>query len=170
MDNKMLQDVEKRKRQEEEKLFERMMKVFWFQYELELQMQQISFTTIPHVRLSNPWIPWGFHPPFQKHPGSEAATHKMNLTGVDFVNEHRETLIQKVSSVMEIADCLKGKDMISDEMYSKIQEEATPQAKMRELYKHLNSGGRKVKAEFYQILKKKLRYLVEELESGSVQA
>lgn len=34
---------------------------------------------------------------------------------------------------MQIADCLKGKDMISDEMYSKIQEEATSQAKMREL-------------------------------------
>ncbi|KAK3527484.1 hypothetical protein QTP86_023019, partial [Hemibagrus guttatus] len=117
MDNKILQDVKKKRRQEEEKLLERMMKVFWFKYQLELQMQQISFTSIPHVRLSNPWIPWGFHPPFQKHPGSEAAPHKMNLTGADFVNEHREILIQRVSSVMEIADCLKGKDMISEEMY-----------------------------------------------------
>ncbi|KAK3509234.1 hypothetical protein QTP70_025602 [Hemibagrus guttatus] len=105
MDNKILQDVKKKRRQEEEKLLERMMKVFWFKYQLELQMQQISFTSIPHVRLSNPWIPWGFHPPFQKHPGA------------DFVNEHREILIQRVSSVMEIADCLKGKDMISEEMY-----------------------------------------------------
>lgn len=70
---------------------------------------------------------------------------------------------------MEIADCLKAKNMITDEMYSKIKVQATRQDKMRELYTHLDSGGKKVKAEFYQILKKKLWYLVEELEPRSDQ-
>ncbi|XP_026777525.3 GTPase IMAP family member 8 [Pangasianodon hypophthalmus] len=118
------------------------------------------------------------HHTFQKHveatslkpvtTGTGADPPKMEIIGADFVDQHRETLIQKVSSVMEVADCLKGKNMITDEMYSNIQTKSTPQDKMRELYTYLNTT--KVKAEFYQFLKKKQPYLVEELESGSGQA
>lgn len=65
---------------------------------------------------------------------------------------------------MEIADCLRGKNMITLEMYNKIQAGSTTQDQMRELQKHLNSN--KVRSEFYQILKKKQPYLIEDLESG----
>lgn len=85
------------------------------------------------------------------------------------MDQHREMLIQRVTSIMEIADSLRSKEMITKEMYSYIEVQSTPQEKMRELYKHLESGGRKVKAEFYQILKKKQPFLVEELEIGAVQ-
>lgn len=80
------------------------------------------------------------------------------------MDERRDALIQKVSSVMEIADGLKGRKVISDEMYGKIQAETTPQGQMRELYKHLS--GTAAKEQFYQILREKQRCLVNELESG----
>ncbi|XP_076843667.1 uncharacterized protein LOC143488702 [Brachyhypopomus gauderio] len=90
--------------------------------------------------------------------------------GVAFVNTHREELIQRVSSVMEIADCLQSKNMISDEMYSSIQAARTSQERMRILYQALTSGGRAVKEEFYGILKQKQLVLVQDLESGPSQA
>lgn len=86
------------------------------------------------------------------------------VLGADFVDQLSDELIQRVSSVMEIADCLKSKSMITQEMYNRIQAAATPQDKMRELYNHLSS--REVKEGFYQILKKKQAHLVKELESG----
>ncbi len=47
------------------------------------------------------------------------------------MNKHREHLIQNVSSVMEIADCLKSKKMINREMYSKVRAAEPRQEKMR---------------------------------------
>ncbi|KAI4888852.1 hypothetical protein NFI96_028238 [Prochilodus magdalenae] len=90
---------------------------------------------------------------------------KSKNTSAKFVDENRETLIQKVSSVMEIADCLQSKTMITDEMYSNIQTAKTSQEQMRILYRALDSGGTTVKKEFHQILKRKLPFLVDELES-----
>ncbi|XP_076867062.1 NACHT, LRR and PYD domains-containing protein 1b allele 3-like isoform X2 [Brachyhypopomus gauderio] len=86
--------------------------------------------------------------------------------GAAFVNTHREELIQRVSSVMEIADGLQSKSMISDEMYSSIQAARTSQERMRILYQALTSGGRAVEEEFYGILKQKQPFLLKELESG----
>ncbi|XP_058239077.1 NACHT, LRR and PYD domains-containing protein 1b allele 2-like isoform X2 [Hemibagrus wyckioides] len=86
--------------------------------------------------------------------------------GADFVDKYKADLIQRVPSVMEIADCIKSKEFTS-EMYNKIHAEATPQDKMRELYKYLNSAGRAAKAEFYHILREKHCDLVTELETGS---
>ncbi|XP_060768423.1 NACHT, LRR and PYD domains-containing protein 1b allele 3-like [Neoarius graeffei] len=98
--------------------------------------------------------------------GSEATSPKTDTTGADFVDQHREKLIQRVSSVMEIADYLKSKNMISDEMYNDINVGSTPYKQMRLLYRSLESGGRVVKAEVYKILKEKEPFLVDELESG----
>lgn len=67
---------------------------------------------------------------------------------------------------MEIADYLKSKNMISDEMYNDINVGSTPYMQMRLLYRSLESGGRVVKAEVYKILKEKEPFLVDELESG----
>ncbi|XP_036418206.1 uncharacterized protein LOC118801906 isoform X2 [Colossoma macropomum] len=86
--------------------------------------------------------------------------------GAAFVDEHRIELIQRVSSVMEMVDCLHSKNMITAEMYSNIQTAAPSQKQMRILYRVLDSGGKAVKAEFYKVLKQKQPFLVDELESG----
>lgn len=86
--------------------------------------------------------------------------------GADFVDRHREQLILKVTSVMEIADCLISKNMITTEAYDKIHGKSPSQEQMRLLYKSLDSGGAIVKAEFYRILRKKHAFMVYELEFG----
>ncbi|KAI5090322.1 NACHT, LRR and PYD domains-containing protein 1b allele 2, partial [Silurus meridionalis] len=96
----------------------------------------------------------------------EASPPQMVKTAADFVDKHRDILIQKVTLVMEIADGLLSKGMINDEMYSTISAAATPQEKMRILYTNCLTI-RAVKEAFYTILKKKQRPLVDELENGS---
>ncbi|XP_060776921.1 NACHT, LRR and PYD domains-containing protein 3-like isoform X2 [Neoarius graeffei] len=86
--------------------------------------------------------------------------------GVEFVDKYRHTLIQRVASVLEIADALLAKKIITSEMYSVIIEATTPQEKMRKLYRFLDSGGRAAKAEFYKVLKEKELPVVKDLESG----
>ncbi|XP_053341150.1 GTPase IMAP family member 8-like [Clarias gariepinus] len=85
----------------------------------------------------------------------------------EFVDKHRAALIQRFNSVMEVADCLKGKKMITNEMYSKIRAMSTHQEKMRELYECLDSTGRVAKQELYNILKKNHNGLFKDLESDS---
>ncbi|KAL7891397.1 hypothetical protein AOLI_G00008730 [Acnodon oligacanthus] len=97
---------------------------------------------------------------------TEATLHGVD-TVTEFIDKHREQLIQRVSSVLEIADCLKSKNMISDEDYSNVQARETSQDKMRIIYTVIQSRGRAVKAEFYECLKEKHPYLVDDLESGS---
>ncbi|KAL7838711.1 hypothetical protein AOLI_G00271150 [Acnodon oligacanthus] len=69
-----------------------------------------------------------------------------------FMYENRERLIQRVSSVMTIADQLKWRGMITGEMYSRIQAAKTSQEQMKILYRALDSEGTYAKAEFYKIL------------------
>ncbi|XP_053533005.1 NACHT, LRR and PYD domains-containing protein 1a [Ictalurus punctatus] len=92
---------------------------------------------------------------------TEAVSANTVKAGADFVDKHRETLIQRVPSVTEIADVLKGKKMISDEMYYKIKSKEIGQEQMRELYRCLTSTA--VKAEFYKILQEKHQYILEDL-------
>ncbi|KAF7690010.1 hypothetical protein HF521_011814 [Silurus meridionalis] len=99
----------------------------------------------------------------------EANSPQMLKTAADFVDKHRDILVQKVSSVMEIADGLLSKQMINDELYSTISAASTLQEKMRILYKKCLSI-RGVKEEFYTILKEKHPHLVDELENGSSNA
>ncbi|KAI5611215.1 caspase recruitment domain-containing protein 8 isoform X5 [Silurus asotus] len=91
------------------------------------------------------------------------------LSAADFVDKHRDILIQKVSSVMEIADGLLSKEMINDELYSTIRAAATSPEKMRILYTNCLTF-RAVKEEYYTILKKKNPHLVDKLENGSSNA
>ncbi|XP_058650152.1 NACHT, LRR and PYD domains-containing protein 1 homolog isoform X2 [Onychostoma macrolepis] len=97
----------------------------------------------------------GLEPPAQRR-----------ITETEFVNKHRDKLIERVSSVMTIADGLRTKDMIPGEMYSKVHAAEPRQEKMRLLLDILESGGAAVKAEFYRLLKKNEPHLVDELESG----
>ncbi|XP_051718827.1 NACHT, LRR and PYD domains-containing protein 1 homolog isoform X12 [Ctenopharyngodon idella] len=84
----------------------------------------------------------------------------------EFVNTHGDKLIQRVSSVMAIADSLKSKNMITSEIWGKIKAAEPKQQKMRVLLEALDSGGDSVKAEFYRRLKENEPHLVDELESG----
>ncbi|XP_072515994.1 NACHT, LRR and PYD domains-containing protein 1b allele 2-like [Salminus brasiliensis] len=96
--------------------------------------------------------------------------HQIFPSGAEFVDEHREKLIQSVSCVMELADSLQSQKMITKEMYSNIKVAKTSQERMRILYEILQSAGRAVKAEFFEVLKEKQPFLVDELESGSKKA
>ncbi|KAA0718723.1 NACHT, LRR and PYD domains-containing protein 3 [Triplophysa tibetana] len=88
------------------------------------------------------------------------------LTESVYVDKHRPQLIQKVTSVMEIADCFMSQGMIRDEMYNRVNTAETRQKKMRIFFDVLESGGTRVKAEFWKLLKEKEPHLVDELESG----
>ncbi|XP_046695434.1 NACHT, LRR and PYD domains-containing protein 1b allele 2-like isoform X2 [Silurus meridionalis] len=108
---------------------------------------------------------------FLPRTGTERNSLSLPTTGFEcFADKHREQLIQRVSTVMEIADGLKSKNMISPEMYNKIHVEPLRINQMRLLYEVLESGGGAVKAEFYKILKEKHPALVDDLEAGSSQA
>ncbi|XP_073702886.1 uncharacterized protein [Garra rufa] len=96
----------------------------------------------------------------------ERPAHRQ-LTESEFVDNNRHHLIQRVSSVMEIADGLRAKNMISHEMNSEVQAIEPHQKQMRLLFKALDSGGASVKAEFYRLLKKKEPKLVNDLISES---
>uniref|UniRef100_A0A4W4DW97 CARD domain-containing protein n=1 Tax=Electrophorus electricus TaxID=8005 RepID=A0A4W4DW97_ELEEL len=85
---------------------------------------------------------------------------------IHFVDKHMDKLIGRVTSVMEIADCLLSKKMITDETYDKIHTEKTPQEQMRILIQALRSGGQNMKDEFYRILKEKQPFLIKDLETG----
>ncbi|KAM7414442.1 hypothetical protein PAMA_019319 [Pampus argenteus] len=88
---------------------------------------------------------------------------KMNDTDkAKFVDDKRAELIQKVSEVMAITEEL-GR-MVHDEAYSQIEAQQTSQDKMRVLYQRtFRSGVIKVKAAFYDALKKHEPELVERL-------
>ncbi|XP_046692027.1 NACHT, LRR and PYD domains-containing protein 1b allele 2-like [Silurus meridionalis] len=103
------------------------------------------------------------------YTSQEANSLQMEKTAADFVDKYRDILIQKVTSVMEIADGLLSKQMINGENYSTISAAATSQEKMRILYTKCLTY-RAVKAEFYKILKEKHPHLVDELEKGSSNA
>ncbi|KAK9980096.1 hypothetical protein ABG768_013493 [Culter alburnus] len=77
----------------------------------------------------------------------------MSSFEAQFVDKNEAALIQRVSSVMPIADELKNKGMIHDEKYAEIRAEVTNQGKMRKLFEALHSGGDRVKNDFYYALK-----------------
>ncbi|XP_060753944.1 NACHT, LRR and PYD domains-containing protein 1b allele 3-like isoform X2 [Neoarius graeffei] len=103
-------------------------------------------------------------------PGESANVPKKAKSDAEFVDKHREKLIEKASLVMPIADCLRSKKMITGEMHSLVGAATTPQEQMRTLYRFVDSEGRAVKEEFYKILKEKHPYVVDDLESGSSKA
>ncbi|XP_058620087.1 NACHT, LRR and PYD domains-containing protein 1b allele 3 isoform X2 [Onychostoma macrolepis] len=74
-----------------------------------------------------------------------------------FVDKNSAKLIQRVTSVMPIADELHSKGMIHDENYAAIKAKKTDQDKMRKLFELLTS----------ECLKKAFYYLLEKNENTS---
>ncbi|KAK9980097.1 hypothetical protein ABG768_013494 [Culter alburnus] len=79
-----------------------------------------------------------------------------------FVDKNEAALIERVTSVMPIADELKSKDMLHGEKYDEIRAEVTNQRKMRTLFESLKSGDT-VKIAFYELLEKHELPLFKEL-------
>ncbi|XP_050985428.1 apoptosis-associated speck-like protein containing a CARD isoform X2 [Labeo rohita] len=71
--------------------------------------------------------------------------------------------MQRVTSVMPIADELLSKGMIHAEKYAEIKAENTDQDKMRKLYESLKSGGDQVKRAFYYLLERNEEHLFKDL-------
>ena len=79
----------------------------------------------------------------------------------EFVDKHKQTLIERVVMVLAIAEVLHSKHLIHDEVYSTIQTTQTRQDQMRKLYEALTTV--KVKLAFYETLQETEPHLVQEL-------
>lgn len=87
----------------------------------------------------------------------------------NFVDNHFAALIDRVTSVMPIADKLLEKKMLPRHMYSKIRATDTSEDKMRTLLSVVTSGGPEVKSYFYKVLQLNEPYLIQDLEGSSSQ-
>ncbi|KAG9343933.1 hypothetical protein JZ751_013321, partial [Albula glossodonta] len=83
---------------------------------------------------------------------------------VQFVDQHRAELVQRVTQVEPMADALITERLMQEEEYRKITTAGISQEKMRRLYVFLNSVGDTAKQAFYRILKERQPLLVQELE------
>lgn len=82
------------------------------------------------------------------------------------MDKNEAVLIERVTSVMPIADELKSKDMLHGEKYDEIRAEKTNQDKMRKLFESMKSDT--VKIAFYELLEKHQLPLFKELGKRTV--
>ncbi|KAI1890372.1 hypothetical protein AGOR_G00153050 [Albula goreensis] len=114
-------------------------------------VQPVPGSQDPAVEQPVPGFP---SPPVQPVPGSQDPA-------VEFVDQHREALIQRVTLVKPIADALLQRKLLQEEAYDKICAEKTSQDQMRTLYQFLKSST--VKSALYAELLKKEPFLVNDL-------
>ena len=86
-----------------------------------------------------------------------------------FVDQHREQLVARVTSVDPLLDKLHGL-VVSEEEYEAVRAEATTQDKMRKLFSLSRSWSRASKDQVYQALKESHPHLIMDLfeKSGGV--
>ncbi|XP_073712789.1 guanylate-binding protein 4-like [Misgurnus anguillicaudatus] len=82
----------------------------------------------------------------------------------DFVRKHFSALVERVTSVMPIADKLLANNMITQEKHSKITARVAHQDKIRLLLSVVNSGDAALKLSFFKVLKEEEPILIQELE------
>ncbi|KAG9343934.1 hypothetical protein JZ751_013322 [Albula glossodonta] len=94
-----------------------------------------------------------------------AATKQCSVVSpaVQFVDQHRAELIQRVPTVEPVADNLLSQSHITREECNKITAAQTSQQKMRLIYDFLDCGGDTAKSAFYTILRKEAPHLVQDL-------
>ncbi|XP_040398489.1 NACHT, LRR and PYD domains-containing protein 1-like isoform X2 [Cygnus olor] len=83
-----------------------------------------------------------------------------------FVEEHREQLIQRVTSVNSILDRLRQYSVLTDEQYESIRAQSIRQEKMRLLYSFMPSWDNTCKDRFFDALKETSHYLIQELQGS----
>lgn len=96
------------------------------------------------------------------HIGKYSGLTVICFSDAQFVDYHSADLIERVNSVMPIADVMRAGTIIVSETYSEIQAKATNMSKMRVLLMALNSD--KAKSALYNLLKDQQNFLVKELE------
>uniref|UniRef100_A0A671Y9E5 Receptor-interacting serine/threonine-protein kinase 3-like n=1 Tax=Sparus aurata TaxID=8175 RepID=A0A671Y9E5_SPAAU len=109
------------------------------------------------------------HPPtqgmrrevFHQDASHSSAKHMTDEEKENFVNVKKADLIQRVKLVVKIAEELGN--MVNPETYDNIRAEKTSREQMRVLYTLLDSEGKKIKAAFYDALKRNHQLLVEDL-------
>lgn len=89
-------------------------------------------------------------------------------TDAEFVDKHFAYLIQRVTSVMPIADKLIQNGVLTREVYLKIQYAQTTQDRMRELFRTVRAGGPEVKSALYKALKEYEPYLIQDLKGKAI--
>ena len=84
-----------------------------------------------------------------------------------FVDRHRSSLVQRISSVAAILDQLLDQKVVSQEQYDTILAKATRQDQVRELYRGpLRSSGTRGKDIFLSVLEELEPFLIEDLKQG----
>ncbi|XP_041520305.1 NACHT, LRR and PYD domains-containing protein 1a-like [Microtus oregoni] len=96
--------------------------------------------------------------------------HKDAPTLPHFVDQHREQLVARVTSVDPLLDKLLHGLVLSEEEYEEVRAESTTQKKMRKLFSSSRSWTRVCKEQVYQALKETHPHLIMELleQSGGV--
>ncbi|XP_050812965.1 apoptosis-associated speck-like protein containing a CARD isoform X2 [Gopherus flavomarginatus] len=98
----------------------------------------------------------------QQPEPSDSATGKEEE---HFVDRYRVQLIERTTPVEPILDLLHG-TVLDNEQYQTIRSGSTSQEKMRKLYQLMPSWNKKCKDQFYEALKDKNRFLIEDLEGN----
>ncbi|XP_030418412.1 apoptosis-associated speck-like protein containing a CARD isoform X3 [Gopherus evgoodei] len=98
----------------------------------------------------------------QKPGPSDSATGKEEE---HFVDRYRVQLIERTTPVEPILDLLHA-TVLDNEQYQTIRSGSTSQEKMRKLYQLMPSWNKKCKDQFYEALKAKNRFLIEDLEGN----
>ncbi|XP_076398935.1 NACHT, LRR and PYD domains-containing protein 1b allele 3-like [Peromyscus maniculatus bairdii] len=95
-----------------------------------------------------------------------AETHKDAPALQHFLDQHREQLVARVTSVDPLLDKLHGL-VLNEEDYEAVRAEATNQGKMRKLFSLSRSWTRANKDQVYQALKETHPHLIRELHEKS---
>uniref|UniRef100_A0A8C3VZR4 Apoptosis-associated speck-like protein containing a CARD n=1 Tax=Catagonus wagneri TaxID=51154 RepID=A0A8C3VZR4_9CETA len=96
---------------------------------------------------------------------AEALALKADKPAMHFVDQHRATLIQRVTHVDGVLDALYGKVLTEDE-YQAVRAERTNPSKMRKLFSFTPAWNLTCKDLFLQALKDTQPYLVADLEQS----
>ncbi|KAK2815340.1 hypothetical protein Q7C36_023606 [Tachysurus vachellii] len=84
--------------------------------------------------------------------------------GAVFIDQHKDTLIQRASCVEPILDKLLSMGIISEEEYQDVRTEKTPQKQMRALLTEpMRSRGDRAKQILYNILKEQQKFMMMDL-------
>ncbi|KAM3921559.1 NACHT, LRR and PYD domains-containing protein 1a allele 5-like [Leptodactylus fuscus] len=83
-----------------------------------------------------------------------------------FVDRHRKTLIENISSIYPVLDELLSWGLLTPEQYDIVRMRITHQQQMRELYGYIRGWGHRDKEILYNALKRYNKSLIRKLESA----